>query len=226
MNEKIFTIFKGTLQTFCDNIFFDEVQDYREYYYKLLEKMIKEISINMILVGDYYQHSVNGQNNSGLPFENTTYEKYINNMKELGLEVDTTSLSKSRRCSQKVCEFVKDKFNINIEAISENTDGNIIFINNENKMIEIIENDKIQKLIHSGYQSYSFNVLNYGISKGDTFDETCVILPIKYNNLNFKGKLSDSMRNRLYVALTRARKNVYIINGSDFKKIKDKYLIN
>ena len=92
-NINLFKMAMDNLNKYCDYIFIDEVQDFREDYYNILEMIIKS-SNNILLVGDYYQHSVNGQNNYGKPFKNCTYKDYIKNLENLGLEVDTTSLVK------------------------------------------------------------------------------------------------------------------------------------
>ena len=51
------------LNLFFDNILIDEFQDFREHDYELIVKLSKCLK-NILLVGDYYQHSVSGQNNS------------------------------------------------------------------------------------------------------------------------------------------------------------------
>ena len=48
----------------CDKIEIDEFQDFREDDYELIVKLTKRLN-NVVLVGDYYQHSVSGRNNTG-----------------------------------------------------------------------------------------------------------------------------------------------------------------
>ena len=61
------------------------------------------------MVGDYWQHSVSGQNNSGIPFKDTTYQEYIDKLRKIDLKVDDTTLKKSRRCSKKYLQFCGEK---------------------------------------------------------------------------------------------------------------------
>lgn len=225
-NINLFKLAIENLNMFCDYILIDEVQDFREKYYEILEMIVKE-SNNVILVGDYYQHSVNGENNSGKPFKDCTYKQYISKLKSLGLEVDTTSLIKSRRCTKKVCNFIKEKFKIEIEAIDDNQEGEIIFLEKEKELDEILMDDNIIKLVYNNSKIYKFNAIGWGISKGDTFLDTCIILTGDYSNIknsNFILPPKQITNNKLYVALTRAKNKVYIITKEIFDIYKKKYL--
>ena len=70
--------------------------------------------------------------------------------------------------------------------------------------------------------------MNWSYSKGDTFDNVCVILTDKFEKLcnnDFSCKnISQITINQLYVALTRTKGNLYIIRNSDFKNINTNYL--
>ena len=225
-HENLFKIAMNNINKFCDYIYIDEVQDFREKYYELLELIIKE-SNNIVLVGDYYQHSTNGENNSGKPFNNCTYEQYIAKLKELGLNVDTVSLRKSRRCPKKVCEFVKEKFKIDIDAIDENPDGKIVFLEKEDEIDAILNDDSIVKLVYNNSKIYKFNAIGWGISKGDTYINTCVILTGEYSNIKSNSFIlpqSQITNNKLYVAFTRAKNIVYVISKDKFDLYKGKYL--
>ena len=215
----------NNINNFCDYIFIDEVQDFRQKYYELLEKIIQK-SNNIVLVGDYYQHSVNGQNNSGKPFNSLNYSEYIQKLRNMGLEVDITTLSKSRRCSKNVCKFVKDKLKIDIEALPENETGEIKFLKNKKEIEEVLKDNSIIKLVYNNSKIYNFNALGWGISKGDTYENVCVILTGEYSNLEDKEfKLKTSLtNNKLYVAITRAKNKVFFITKEKFDLYKTLYL--
>lgn len=219
------------INNFFEYIYIDEFQDFRQHDYELIEKIIKK-SNNIILVGDYFQHSVNGKNNTGKPFKvgNTkktqriiTYEEYIGLLKDLKLKVDTKTLQKTRRCPENICQFIRKKFNIEIYADNDNK-GNVIFLENNDKIKEIIENDKIIKLVESESKNYKFNCINWGYSKGDTYSDICVILTGRYENLKEENNIQyNSSINKIYVALTRTKGNLYIIQKSKFDCIKPNY---
>lgn len=228
----LFDIAMKNINQFFDCIYIDEFQDFRQHDYELLERIIKK-SKNIVLVGDYFQHSVNAKNNTGKPFKvgNTkqtkriiTYEEYIKLLKDLKLEVDTKTLQRTRRCPESICEFVRKKFNIEIYAENDNK-GNIIFLDSIDEIKEVIENDNIIKLVESESKNYKFNCINWGYSKGDTYNDICVILTEKLENLKEKDNIEyTSTINKVYVAMTRTKGNLYIIEKTKFDIIKHNYL--
>lgn len=228
-DEKIIHKITSRFLMFFDNILIDEFQDFRNNDYKFLISFLKQIN-NVTLVGDYYQHSVNGQNNSGEPFSKiTSYDEYRNLLSKNKFQIDVTSLIKSRRCSINICNFIKSKLDIPIESDNINK-GKIISVS-ENNINNILLNDSIKKLVlkKPSNGDYSFNYITWGNSKGDTYDNTCVILTGKMDNLlddTFDIKsISNAMTNKLYVALTRSKGDVYIIQKSLFDSLKNEYII-
>lgn len=228
----LFDIAMKNINNFFDYIYIDEFQDFRQHNYELMEKIIKK-SNNIVLVGDYFQHSVNARNNTGKPFKvgNTketrkiiTYEEYIKLLENLKLKVDTETLKKTRRCPEDICKFIREKFNIEIYADNDNK-GNVIFLENNDKIKEIIENDKIIKLVESDSKNYKFNCINWGYSKGDTYNDICIILTDRFKNLKEEKNIKySSIVNKIYVALTRTKGNLYIIEKTKFDTIKQNYL--
>ena len=79
-------------------------------------------------------------------------------------------------------------------------------------------------------QSILFNALNWSYSKGDTLNCACVILTDKFEKLDeddFKvGKIPSSTINKLYVAMTRSRGDLYLVKASVFKKIQKEFIKN
>ncbi|MBP1564440.1 MAG: AAA family ATPase [Oscillospiraceae bacterium] len=229
-NQK--SLFEKILQTlpmFYDNILVDEFQDFRKHDYDLLLAM-SNFASNILLVGDYYQHSVSGDNNSGKPFESKktyiSYDCFVNNLIANKFIVDNETLKASRRCSNDICKFVTYKFGIDIS--SNNTSKGSVFVVNEDNAISILENDQIIKLVYSKSKSYKFNSMNWSYSKGDTFNDVCVILTSTadcileddFENSSF----SSIILNKLYVAMTRPKNNLYIMSSSVFGKYKNNYL--
>lgn len=224
--NKDFSLIKescNNINKFYDCIYVDEVQDFREYNWKLLVEIIKRVN-NILMVGDYNQHSVSATNNSGMPFKNNKiivgYEDYIEYLKKLGIIVDNTTLIKSRKCSKEVCEFIKTKLNIKIESSGKNT-GKVNLITESDKIKEILSNNKIVKMVWDNAEQYNFNAISWSYSKGDTYKETCVILTDVYSNLmenNYINMEPSISKNKLYVALTRSSGNVNIVNKQNLIK--------
>lgn len=220
------------INTFFECILIDEFQDFREYDFELLVKLMKSHD-NIIAVGDFYQHSVSAQNNTGKPFKakkrDIPYAEYIDMLKSLHLEVDTISLSRTRRCPQTVCNFVKEKLGILIDADNKNS-GTIQFLGSTDKVKDVLEDSNVIKLVYKESKNYNFRCINWGYSKGDTYSSACIILTDSFSNIN-KDRFvlpsdSDITRNKLYVALTRTKGDLYLIKKADFDKVKNKYLID
>ncbi|WP_071602055.1 UvrD-helicase domain-containing protein [Megasphaera sp. BL7] len=207
---------------FYEAIYVDEFQDFREKDFEIIKMMVLNVE-NILLVGDYYQHSVSGKNNTGMPFKDgkksISYEQFISELASCGFEVDSHSLNKSRRCSAEVCTFIREKLGIKIFS-KDIHQGKIIEVP-EDRVKEIISNDDIVKLVYSNAKSYNCFCKNWSYSKGDTYDSICVVLTEKSNNIfkeNWNNNLSESSRNKLYVALTRSSGDVYIMSSQQFAR--------
>lgn len=224
--ESLIKTAAGRLNRFFDNVMIDEFQDFREYDYKLIVKLSKSLK-NIVLVGDYHQHSVSGQNNSGKPFKKGKaeigYDDFIEELRKEKFDVDELSLIHSRRCSEEICSFIRDKLGIQIQSAGINA-GNVIRPLN---IQEILDNQKIVKLVYDNASRYSFRAVNWSYSKGDTYEAACVIL-----NGSTKKLIEDSFSvstlktvtlNKLYVALTRSKGDLYIVTPDEFEDIKEKY---
>lgn len=216
------------LNLFYDCVLIDEFQDFREYDYELIVALAKQLS-DVLLVGDYHQHSVSATNNSGKPFKKRTgdisYDEFVAELRSAGFAVDLTTLAKSRRCSAEVCKYVSKKLGISIASCCEN-EGAVVWA--DENASEILENQQIVKLVYKDAANYTFHALNWSYSKGDTMDSACVILTSDFEQLDddkfSTEKISGSTLNKLYVAMTRSRGNLYLVKASTFKALKHTYL--
>lgn len=224
------------LNIMFDKILIDEFQDFRNHDYELINEFIKYCN-NILLVGDYYQHSVSGKNNSGKPFSKSrrnkegkkeviSYDEYIDLLRKLGVDVDTRTLSKTRRCPEKICTFISKKLGIIIEADNEHR-GQVIFLAG-NELENILNDDSVVKLVRQEEYKYTFNAVNWSYSKGDTYSNVCVVLSDKFNDIDkdeftIKG-ISPITINKMYVAMSRTKGNLYLVKRDEFKKIEEKYV--
>ena len=145
-------------------------------------------------------------------------------MQSAGFNVDTTTLNKSRRCSAEVCDYVSRKLNISISSYDGHK-GSVIWVND--LATEILDNGQIVKLVFKEADKYSFQALNWSYSKGDTVNAACVILTDRFEQLDKDDfSIQDipvSTINKLYVAMTRSRGDLYLMKSSTFKKVKNLY---
>lgn len=218
------------LNLFYDQILIDEFQDFREYDYELIIGISESLN-EVLLVGDYYQHSVSATNNSGKPFKirkkDVSYVDFLSELKRLEFNIDEKTLRKSRRCSKNICDFVKAKLGIYIKS-AETNEGEVRWVP-ENQIDAILQNPTVLKLVYKEPANYSFKAMSWSYSKGDTVNAACVILTDRFERLD-KDDFSLSgipvpTINKLYVAMTRSKGNLYLIKASDFKKHKSSYLL-
>lgn len=92
---------------------------------------------------------------------------------------------------------------------------------------EILDDKNIVKLVYDNASHYSFRAVNWSYSKGDTYDAVCVILNGSTEKL-VEDKFSVSTLktvtlNKLYVALTRSKGDLYIVTQDEFETVKEKY---
>lgn len=216
------------IDEFFDKVFVDEIQDFTSYdldWVLSLEKLNSDVT----LVGDFYQHtygtSSNGKKNKNV-FESE--ENYREKYELKGYKYDNTTFSNSLRCDTKICSFVRENLKINIFS-NEDHKGHIysndLRLNGIEQLncnvSEILENNNITKLFFKNSSKYKLNSMNWGDSKGLTFEDVCVILnPTSLRCLKQSQTWSTQSKMKFYVACTRATRNVYLINQSETKDYK------
>ena len=211
------------IEQFFDLVCIDEVQDFAANDFNFLCKLAKTNS-ELILVGDFYQHtfdtSKDGNTQKSL---HESFQEYCKKLAEVGFRIDLESLSHSYRCSPSICQFVES--NLGIEIKSHRADEVIIsFVNDTNEIDQVFFNSAIVKLFFRESNTYPGNTENWGSTKGlDHFQDVCVVLNPTTLKAYDSGNLADlapTTKNKLYVACTRAKGNLYFISELALKKYK------
>lgn len=211
------------IEKFFDLVLIDEVQDFAANDFNLLCELAKT-NVSLLLVGDFYQHtfktSIDGNVQKNL---HSDFERYCQKLVKAGYELDLDMLSHSYRCSPTLCEFVSNEIGITIA--SHRTDEVEIKELDAQPDIEwICNDDAIIKLFYQNSNKYSCYSDNWGATKGlDDFDDVCVVLNASSLESFRKGelhKLATTTRNKLYVACTRAKKNLYFVDEKLLKGFK------
>lgn len=213
---------KARLDKYYDYFLIDEVQDFAGHDFNLLLSILPE-RCETICVGDFFQHtydtSLDGNVRISL-YKNLRL--YIKEWRKVGVIVDTTTLSKTRRCSPEICGFVS-QLGISIESTGE-AEGSVFYVEDEAKCDEIIHNPSIPKLFLMEGNKYFCAGMNWGASKGlDHFVDVCVVLNKSTFDLYKKGQLDQlnpKTKNKLYVACTRAHRHLYIMSHKCLEKYK------
>lgn len=226
--EKMIDEIVRRVEKYSDELIVDEVQDFSGNDFNFLMKLCNDIKINVFMVGDFYQHTYDTSRDGGVNKNlYSNIENYKSKIKILAPQVtidDDKKFLKSKRCTQSVCDFIKNNLNIEIEA--ENNKKSIIKeIKDKEEISKIINNDKIVKLFFKENIKYDINnTNNWGNAKGNTYEDICVVLNKNtYKLLQEKNlqKLATLTRNKLYVACSRTANNLFLINEAllqDYRK--------
>jgi superfamily I DNA and RNA helicase len=221
--ENILGDLNSRLERYFDNLYVDEVQDFAGYDFNLLLSLCQS-KLKIMLVGDFFQHtydtSVDGNVNKNL---HTDYSRYQERFRHMGLRVDLARLNRSHRCSPNVCSFISDA--LGIEISSHRTDNAQVEILEDKQLVdEKFYCRKTVKLFYQGHNRYPCFSNNWGASKGeDRYEDVCVVLnPKSYKLLKSSSlhSLSASTKNKLYVACSRARQNLYFVSEDLVKKYR------
>lgn len=208
------------IKVFFDYIYIDEVQDFRGNDFEIIKKLLNLKGLSVIAVGDFYQHSVSKSNfREKKPFkkgkQDVTEEMYLANFKRSML-IDKETLIKSRRVPEEMCEFIREKLNIEIHSSSQEQ-GEIRIIKEIETLNSILQDNNVTKLVEKKYETHSFSPLNtWSYCKGDTYENVCIILTGSFSDIikdgfSFPKKVSQVQINKLYVALTRATNINYLV---------------
>lgn len=207
---------KERIETYFDEFIIDEVQDIAGRDFLFVEQ-IMEAKVNMLFVGDFYQHtfdtSRDGNVNKNLFIDKVSYEKHF---VDKGFVCDSTTLLNSWRCGNRVCKYITDKLGIVIDSNRKDDDTEVYTVTEQADINKILSDNSIIKLHYQQGSEYGHMHKNWGETKGeDHYQDVCVMLNKTTADKFSKGKLRElpqSTKNKLYVAITRARGNVYFIN--------------
>ena len=200
------------LSKYYKTLFIDEVQDFAGNDFNFL-KSVAKADINILMVGDFYQHtfdtSRDGSVNKSLHDDFAKYQRQFSGM---GLTIDTTTLSKSYRCSPTICNFITEKIGINIDSHRDDS-VNIHIVEKKEEAHSILINNDIIKLFYQKHYAHNCHSKNWGDCKGeDKYNKVCVVLN-KTTHEKFVSsglrELPAQTRNKLYVACSRAKSDLY-----------------
>ncbi|MDS9874485.1 AAA family ATPase [Pseudomonas protegens] len=214
---------RARLERFYDCLYVDEVQDFAGHDFNLLLE-VSQAKIGMTFVGDFHQHtfdtSRDGAVNKTLHDDVARYEKRF---RDAGITVDKVTLSRSWRCAKTVCDFISAKLQIAMGAHEERV-SRIITVDDQEHANLLHADPTIVKLFLSEHYKYGCYSENWGASKGmDHFTDACIVMgPGIWKDYMAERlhQANPQTRNRLYVACTRARGDLYFVPEKLLKAFK------
>ena len=220
---KVLKLINKRLEKYYDVMYVDEVQDFAGHDFNLLKSILKA-DLKAKLVGDFFQHtfdtSRDGNTNKNL---HQDYGKYQEEFESIGVTTKKEELDKSWRCSPTVCSFISDEIKIQID--SHKSDDTIVkYISSEVEADRIFQDDSIVKLFYREHYRYNCYSKNWGGCKGENkYQDVCVVLnktSMKLFTKNELHKLKPVSKNKLYVACSRAHRNLLLVSEELFNKYK------
>ncbi|MGX1021023.1 DNA helicase-2/ATP-dependent DNA helicase PcrA [Pseudomonas sp. Y3 TE3536] len=221
------------LKEIYQRVFFDEVQDLVGWDYDVIKALSKVMPDSICCVGDFRQTiytTTFGHKAPETPLQKIQYFQR--------LKFEQRSLPKNRRCIQDICDLsdtihpgLYDKTLSEVESVPDEVAHHYgAFVIKRSQVSEYLAAFKPQVLRWSSsmgksYLPPSLACHTFGSSKGLGFDRVLIISPDKHlkylgGDLQvFDKDKTEESRNKLYVAITRARYSVAFV-------VEDEHLEN
>jgi DNA helicase-2/ATP-dependent DNA helicase PcrA len=212
------------LESIYSDIYFDEVQDLSGWDFDVIKALSKSKVLKLTGVGDFRQTIYSTTSKPKKPSQKSDK---LDSFKKMGFIEE--SMASSRRSIQSICDFsdkvhVQDGYEKTVSKVT-----NVLAV--EHLGVFFIKASQIQLYLHTyspivlrhsssvmkDLDFSPYGIYTYGTSKGLGFDRTLIIPTTNYekyilgddNALNV-GK-TDTAKNKLYVAITRARYSVAFV---------------
>ncbi len=222
-NEKGSGCVIDRLSRIYSRIFIDEVQDLAGYDLEIL-KMLFNCKSSILLVGDPRQ----GTYSTNTTTKNKKYRKsnIVTFFEQIpkNIEKDDKSLTINYRCVSAICELSNKLFPDLPSTKSgnkSNTRHDGIFLVKPEDVEDYLIKYNPMQLRDSKKTNVdtSFKVMNFGESKGLSFDRVLIYPTKPFCNwlINTNSELAPTSRSKFYVAITRARYSVGIVYDFDDK---------
>ncbi len=223
INKDLLKRVNERVNKYFDSFFIDEIQDFGGYDFELLMSLT-QTSMNLIWVGDYYQHTYDTSRDANKNKRlYSSIESFTKRFVDNGIRIDNSTLNKSYRFSETIASFIKNNLEIQVDTFKK--EETIITILRKPEDVDaIIRDNNIVKLFYQNHRKYTCFSGNWGSVKGiNHFKDVCVVLNKTSYSLYKKGQLFNSnslTKNKLYVAFSRANRNLYIVSEELLKNYR------
>ncbi|NOX67523.1 MAG: UvrD-helicase domain-containing protein [Chlorobi bacterium] len=219
------------LEEIYDHIYIDEVQDLIGWDYDVIKKIAKSNKLDITCVGDFRQTIYDTSTAQKQPKTSTQKLECFKKM-----EFNSRSMSINRRSIQCICDIAdsiysneeyKKTQSLVKEIPSEYKEHTGVFVVKSSDSTRYIKKYNPTLLRHSVRSGNEFNQasltkVNFGKSKGLGFNRVLVLPTTRYvdylkgNKNIFDKDKTDASKNKLYVAMTRARYSLGFVIQDNF----------
>ncbi len=215
-DEKSGGLVTQRLRKIFDEIYIDEVQDLAGYDFELLELFIKS-NVKLVLVGDNRQATYATNNSEkNKKFKGVNIIGLLDNWQKQGI-CEQHYRTQSYRCNQDICNIADELYpdmptTESLNKETTNHDG--IFLVPIEKVEIYISKYSPQILRYDiRTNTQGFSAINFGVSKGLTFDRVLIFPNSLIQKYLKTGETSHVLKSRakFYVALTRAKYSVAFV---------------
>lgn len=223
------------LEKIYKHIYFDEVQDLIGWDYEVLKILSEETYLPITCVGDFRQTVYTTVTPGNKP-PKSSYEKRKYFLEKLNFTA--MDLKDNYRCVQAICEVAAEVHGSDFTICNSKVDECAVAKNVKQHMgvFSVVKSnlDKYIKKYDPVVLRWNKNIkvdnlsevvkyYNFGECKGLSFDRVLIYPTENMKGFVFHGHgkktLSEEVKNKLYVAITRARYSVaFIIDDKDSKK--------
>ena len=220
--KRVMDAVKARVEKYFDAVLIDEVQDFAGNDFTLLER-IAECNVDLILVGDFFQHTYDTSRDGNLNKNlHANLAGYKQRFEAVGVTIDQETLGNSYRCSRTVCTFIRHHLGVAIDTHRQD-ETRIEYVTDDGAIHYLLGNKGVIKLFYENGKTYPLNSKNWGDSKGeDHHDDVCVVLNKNTDKLYREGRLPElpsRTKNKLYVAMSRARNDLYLVSEAAIKRL-------
>ena len=209
----------GRLKQIYTDVFVDEFQDLAGWDLEVI-RMLLQSSIRVTLVGDPRQHIYDtNPSQKNKQYLGVKLVDLLKKWEKDGL-CSLEQMDATYRCNGPICDFSNALWP-GMDPMgplqNDKTDHDGVFLVAENVVKEYVERFEPQILRHNKLvETYGYEALNFGLAKGLQFNRVLIVPTEPIKKYLESGTLShiEKSRNRLHVAITRARHSVaFVFDG-------------
>lgn len=217
------------LREMYTDIFIDEFQDLAGWDLDVIEMLLRS-GIRITLVGDPRQHIYStNPSNKNRHYLGIKIVNLVEKWKKKGLCV-LELMSESYRCNKAICDF-SNMLWPGMDAITplknDMTDHDGVFLVARNVMAEYIQRFQPKVLRYSSAaNTYGYDAMNFGLAKGLQFGRVLILPTEPIKKYLQSGELShvEKSRDKLHVAITRARHSVAFVFDDHAPSVPNRWL--